>query len=128
RLMHNRLRDAKPLSHAKRVCLHLVMDAALQADELDDLVDALLRNTRHHAREVEQVLEAGQIFVHLGIFDDGAYMADRLLIMGPNAMTFNKYIALRQRHKSDHHTDRCRLARTVRPEETEHFRTRQIKC
>jgi hypothetical protein len=60
RLLQQRARDRQPLAHAERVTLHAVVAAAVQADAVEDLVDAGPRNAADAGQQF-QVAPAGEV-------------------------------------------------------------------
>jgi hypothetical protein len=116
-------RDVQPLAHAARVALDALLLAALQADELEQLVDAGALRARLDGvelGEVAQVVQRRQPLVEAAVAAED--VAD---VLAHPARVVDDVVAEHPRRprggdqQRDQHLDRRRLAGAVRPEQAE---------
>src|SRR3954470_4241843 len=97
-----------------------------ERDEFGHARDLRSRDAKH-PREVLEVLAAGHEAIEIGILDDAADAAHRVLELIPLIETADRDVAGRRLDETDQHPDRGGLACSVRPEEAEDFAALQLE-
>ena len=115
--------DVQALLHPARVALGALVLAALEPDELEQLLDPRLLDLRGHAvelGEVAQVVVAGEPFVDAALAaEDVADSLAHLPRFLDDVVAEHARAPRRGDEQRDQHLDRRRLARAVRAEEAE---------
>jgi hypothetical protein len=120
RTAEHRLRNAEALAHAQRVRSDALIEPVIEVYQCRDALDLTRRNAQH-AREVLEVLAAGHEAIEVGIFDDAADAAHRLLELAAEVEAAHGDAAVRRLDETNQHADGRGFAGAVRPEEAEHF-------
>ena len=118
RVAEQRRRDAEPLAHAERELARPLAGHLVQADEVDHLVDAALRDAVR-LREGEQVVVGRAAGVDGPRLQQRADLVQRRGVVAV-VLAVDGDAARGRRVQAEDHPHRGRLARAVRPEEAGH--------
>ncbi|MNN76023.1 hypothetical protein D3C81_1923670 [compost metagenome] len=80
--MHKRLGHTQPLPHAQGIPFDLIVNPVAQAHQINDFLQSLLADPFMHPGEMDQILIARQILVHLRIFHYAAHQLHSILKAG----------------------------------------------
>src|SRR5699024_1825562 len=120
-IMEQRLCNSQPLTHTERISADVCFNRTPELDKLYHLADAFLRHSRAHPRKMFQVLHTGHERIHFRIFHDRPHFPYGVLEIRFDTFAENPDITIRNTHQSDHHSDRCGLSRSIRPDKAEYF-------
>ena len=125
--VQDRLGKTQPLAHTQRILGDLVVNPGLKPDQTDHLVKALLGNVAVHPGVLLQILPSGQVFIHLGVFNDTAHRFYRFFKIGHDVAPADPDLPLLHAQKPQHQLDGGGLTGAVRSEESENFTGVHIK-
>ena len=118
-IVEQRHREAEPLLHAHRVRLDLVFVTSRQRDDLEHLVDALIRHTAEKISKGAKVVATRQVAVQRGGFDQSTDARQNLGPVVANLEAEYLHRTVGRRDEAERHSDRGRLTRAVGAEEAE---------